>query len=51
MEEASEQTRNQVADIQIEAFLRVFWFGLLYGFVSVSLCCPGCLFLAALTSK
>lgn len=43
IEKVSDQTWNHIADTQIKAFLRGFSFGLLS--VSLSLCCPGCLFL------
>lgn len=50
-EKVSDQTWNHIADTQIKAFLGGFCFSLLSVFVSLSLCCPGCLFLIVLTLK
>lgn len=51
IEKVSDQAWNHVADTQIKAFLRGFCFDLLSVFVSLFLCCPGCLFLIVLTLK
>lgn len=49
IEKVSDQAWNHVAATQIKAYLRGFCFGLLSVFVSLSLCCPGCLSLVVIT--